>query len=345
MKYSSSFLAIFCSLSATFTQLADAKCLFCKGGSLSIDKPFSKGGGLSVDKPFDKGGGLSIDKPLSKGGSLSIDKPFNSRKIGSWGGDVASFVEKHPWETVAAVALVAGGAYLVVYEGYSLQVAVGTKTITLVSGAAAGESSIAAGAGTIAYTALKPASSGKEQGEDSPKSNSNEIEKNIKPVVELPSPLPQIGEKAGDIEKFNYALKVLRWSEHYEPPGSFEPKRYQDTLSPAETTLLKALTVVQSVPDSEADLGGNEQLEDRLQKLVDTVTDIVKTGEPQWSALLDAAAPTTVGDGTAASKAVLTGRLEDQLRRYTLRRVLSVPNPSVKDIKPTPTGPTISAKP
>jgi hypothetical protein len=56
---------------------ASSACLFCKGGALSIDKPFNKGGTLSIDKPFDKGGTLSIDKPFDKGGTLSIDKPFD----------------------------------------------------------------------------------------------------------------------------------------------------------------------------------------------------------------------------------------------------------------------------
>src|SRR6266478_145816 len=56
---------------------ARSACLFCKGGALSIDKPFDKGGALSIDKPFDKGGALSIDKPFDKGGALSIDKPFD----------------------------------------------------------------------------------------------------------------------------------------------------------------------------------------------------------------------------------------------------------------------------
>lgn len=57
---------------------AYSACLVCKGGALSIDKPFDKGGSLSIDKPFDKGGTLSIDKPLDKGGTLSINKPFDT---------------------------------------------------------------------------------------------------------------------------------------------------------------------------------------------------------------------------------------------------------------------------
>jgi hypothetical protein len=355
MRNSSCFLAALAVLPVAFTSIADAKCLFCEGGMLSVDKPFSKGGTLSVDKPFSesgtlsvdkpfsKGGTLSVDKPFSEGGTLSINKPFNSSKIGSWGNDVADFVGKHPWETVAAVALIGGGAYLVMYEGYSLQVAVGTKTITLVSGGAvAGGSSIATGTGTIAYTMLKPDPS------NSDASSKNKLKTDngdVHSVLELPSPLPQIAENAGDIEKFNYALKVLQWSNRYEPPNSFDPEKYHGSFSPAETTLLKAVTVVQSVPDSPSELKATEQLEGRLEKIVDTVKDVATTGEPQWSALLKAAAPTTISDGTAASKAVLTDRLENQLQKYEFKRNPPLSTPSVKDIKPAPTGPTISAKP
>ena len=43
---------------------ASSRCLFCKGGALSIDKPFDKGGTLSIDKPFDnRGAAGNLKKP------------------------------------------------------------------------------------------------------------------------------------------------------------------------------------------------------------------------------------------------------------------------------------------
>src|SRR5215471_13635624 len=99
-------LMIFVFFAITSLCPANAACLFCSGGALSIDKPFDKGGGLSIDKPLDKGGSLSIDKPFDKGGSLSIDKPFD--KGGSLsidkvecGGDVCKTLEKAAKDTVA----------------------------------------------------------------------------------------------------------------------------------------------------------------------------------------------------------------------------------------------------
>lgn len=53
-----------------------AACLFCKGGALSIDKPFDKGGPLSIDKPFDKGGALSINK-------VYVPKPLRIGRVQS----------------------------------------------------------------------------------------------------------------------------------------------------------------------------------------------------------------------------------------------------------------------
>src|SRR5215471_17371670 len=75
-------LMIFVFFAITSLCPANAACLFCSGGALSIDKP------------FDKGGGLSIDKPLDKGGSLSIDKV-------ECGGDVCKTLEKAAKDTVA----------------------------------------------------------------------------------------------------------------------------------------------------------------------------------------------------------------------------------------------------
>lgn len=53
---------------------AKHKCWFCKGGRLSINKPFSKGGGASIDKPFNRGGGLSINK-------VDVPKPLQIGRV------------------------------------------------------------------------------------------------------------------------------------------------------------------------------------------------------------------------------------------------------------------------
>jgi ElaB/YqjD/DUF883 family membrane-anchored ribosome-binding protein len=65
------------------------------------------------------------------------------------------FIKDHPWETVIAVALIAGGGYLILYEGYALCVTVeGVNIVTITSGAASGiavgSTLTAAGIGTIA---------------------------------------------------------------------------------------------------------------------------------------------------------------------------------------------------
>ncbi|MGE8131551.1 hypothetical protein ACQKQD_31780 [Methylobacterium sp. NPDC080182] len=81
---------------------AYSACLVCKGGALSIDKPFDKGGSLSIDKPFDKSGALSIDKPFDKGGALSIDKPFDTpffKAVGKAATDVWDAVKRPFVET------------------------------------------------------------------------------------------------------------------------------------------------------------------------------------------------------------------------------------------------------
>jgi hypothetical protein len=154
---------------------------------------------FSINKPFNSGGGLSVGKPFDKGGTLSINVPFNSRKIGDAGRNVEKFVRKHPWETVAALAFIAGGAYLIIYEGYALEFAVGAKTFTIIAGAKvvadAGGSSKAAGAGSAVYTELRR--------EPTDESTSTPP----KPVVELPSPLPQLPDKATDIQIFDFCTE------------------------------------------------------------------------------------------------------------------------------------------
>jgi ElaB/YqjD/DUF883 family membrane-anchored ribosome-binding protein len=49
------------------------------------------------------------------------------------------FIKDHPWETVIAVALIAGGGYLIVYQGYVLSVTVqGVSVVTVTTGATSG---------------------------------------------------------------------------------------------------------------------------------------------------------------------------------------------------------------
>ena len=83
-------LVIYISFAITSLSLTNAACVFCSGGTLSINKPFDRGGSLSINKPFDRGGSLSINKPFDRGGGLSIDKPFDKggssqhRQAGMW---------------------------------------------------------------------------------------------------------------------------------------------------------------------------------------------------------------------------------------------------------------------
>jgi ElaB/YqjD/DUF883 family membrane-anchored ribosome-binding protein len=48
------------------------------------------------------------------------------------------FVGKHPWETVIGVALIAGGGYLILYEGYALTISVeGVQVVSVTAGSTA----------------------------------------------------------------------------------------------------------------------------------------------------------------------------------------------------------------
>jgi hypothetical protein len=142
-----------------------------------------------------------------------------------------------------------------------------------------------------------------------------------------------------------FALKALQWSRTYEPLNSFNPNDYGNGMSPGEVTLLKALTTVKGVPASPSESAARDQFVERLGKVTDTALDVVRTGQPQWSALITAAAPTKTTDGTSASKAVLTQRLEDALQKYGDIRFPPTPALSPKDIKPKETGPTLSRPP
>ncbi|WP_407155067.1 hypothetical protein [Bradyrhizobium sp. STM 3557] len=67
--------------------------------------------------------------------------------------DAGQFIKDHPWETVVAVALIAGGGYLVVYEGFTLSVtAQGVEVVKIACaatcGAVAGTGLTVAGVGT-----------------------------------------------------------------------------------------------------------------------------------------------------------------------------------------------------
>jgi hypothetical protein len=64
-------LMIYISFAITSLGFANARCLFCKGGALSIDKPFDKGGSLSIDK-LQCGG--DICKTLEKAAKDTVAK-------------------------------------------------------------------------------------------------------------------------------------------------------------------------------------------------------------------------------------------------------------------------------
>ncbi|MBC9879925.1 hypothetical protein G8O24_21525 [Bradyrhizobium sp. INPA01-394B] len=73
------------------------------------------------------------------------------------------FVGKHPWETVIGVALIAGGGYLILYEGYALTVTVqGVQVVSVATASTGGGVVITAGAtsGILAGSATAIAGAG-----------------------------------------------------------------------------------------------------------------------------------------------------------------------------------------
>jgi len=84
-------LMIYISFAATSLGFANARCLFCKGGMLSIDKPFDKGGSLSIDK-LQCGG--DICKTLEKAVKDTVAETNRGLKnLGDAGKAIERFVE------------------------------------------------------------------------------------------------------------------------------------------------------------------------------------------------------------------------------------------------------------
>jgi hypothetical protein len=220
--------------------------------------------------------------------------------VGHGAEEVGKFVEKHPWETVIAVALIAGGGYLIVYEGYTLSVTVeGVQVVAITSGTTSGvvvgSAAAAAGAGTIAATATMETPIGTQstvvgtapappqpipQTQDSvrgsaPTSNN----KTSAPVPTAGSATseqsimfaPRLSKAPSDVERLGFAIWVSQWAEKTEPVSAFDPTK-SPIVTQAELKLLDALVSLRAITASSDDLAA-EQHDERDNPISSTIED------------------------------------------------------------------------
>jgi hypothetical protein len=202
--------------------------------------------------------------------------------VGHGAAEVGKFVEKHPWETVIAVALIAGGGYLIVYEGYTLAVTVeGVQVVTITSGATSGvvvgTAAAAAGGGLVVDKATKNSSADFETTiVRSPPATPTtataqtpepaRVSTNISPS-NAPKNVPEektgrneeslvfapyLSPKPTDVDRLGFALWVSDWAEKVEPISAFDPAK-SPQITPAELKLLEAITELTAIGPSEGD--------------------------------------------------------------------------------------------
>ncbi|MBY5453879.1 hypothetical protein HFO91_30340 [Rhizobium leguminosarum] len=278
--------------------------------------------------------------------------------------DAGQFVEEHPWETVMVVAFVAGGAYLIVYQGFALELTVGEHVVATFTAAEMGTASVAAGAGTALVAANRPASAsdlydatdGKET--DASKATPKPETPEGKSVLELPrlnSPAPVLANNATNTQKLGFAYQVLEWTEVSQPFSTFNVDDYPSSLSPMEQKLIEARLVIETVPDSPADIAAKQQAQERRDFVKDQLADKAKdllTGklpdptDVAKDALLEALKPTIVGDGWSASRETMKNLIDHELNKYAVKRVPCLRTPTKPECLKAPVeGPVIQAVP
>jgi hypothetical protein len=114
-------------------------------GGHAIEKGVGDGG-KAIEKAVHDGG-HAVEKGVADGGH-ALEKATNdagkalekaAHDTGHAAEGAGQFIKNHPWETVIAVALIAGGGYLIVYEGYVLSVTVqGVSVVSVTTGATSG---------------------------------------------------------------------------------------------------------------------------------------------------------------------------------------------------------------
>lgn len=282
--------------------------------------------------------------------------------------DVGHYAEQHPLEFALAVALVAGGGYLIIFQDFVFALQVGEASIPIIHGGAwTGGATMATGAGTLAYGASTPAMA-------SGPGNQGTMETTIgRPTVTLPAQQPAATQPAGaqppvrvsppvlnvspkltEVDaRLKYGMGVLDWIERERLVETFKPDDHLNRLSPAEEKLLDAIDEVGRIPDSAADAANRKQQEERKNlpnKLYkDAVIDLIKLKPPSeivrkaLTTLRDAAlSETVVGDGQAAAREHQKRLLHEKLdafldKRFDLKRLSVIPT------EMPPNGPVIKA--
>ncbi|MBY5551075.1 hypothetical protein HFO61_30490 [Rhizobium leguminosarum] len=253
--------------------------------------------------------------------------------------DAGQFVKEHPWETVAVIAFVAGGAYLVVFQEYTLSLAVGEHVVATFTAAELGTASVAAGAGTALVAANKPASAS-DLYKATAEKEADVTKTKATPKPEMPklnAPAPILADNPTDTQKLGFAYKVLQWTQVSQPVRDFDLDDYRTTLSPMEQKLIEARLTVETVPDSAADIAAKQQAQDRRNfakdQLAERAKDLLtgKLPDPTDSAkdaLLEALKPTLVGDGWSASRETMKSLIDVELYKYAVKRVPCLKTPT-----------------
>ncbi|MER8825313.1 hypothetical protein NKH73_02030 [Mesorhizobium sp. M0938] len=281
--------------------------------------------------------GNAVEKGLHDTGN-AVEKGLHDtgHALEKAGQDVGKFVEEHPWETVAVITFVVGGGYLLVYQGYTLNIAVGEQVVATLTSTELGLGSVATGVGTAVVTASQPPSAvedaGADSGQQAPKIDTPAGNNDVRSVVELPSlntPPPALPKNASDIRKLNFAREVVLWTRDSQPIELFNPDDYGNSISPMEKALLEAHISLETVPDSAADAAAKQQAEDRRNFIRDKAKEVgvdLMTGkvpDPKDIAkdvLLEVLTPTTLGDGQSAAREYLKLKVDDELRKYAEKR-------------------------
>jgi hypothetical protein len=228
---------------------------------------------------------------------------------------VGKFAKDHPWETVVAVALIAGGGYLIVYEGYALSVTIeGVEVVSVTPGATGvvvGGAAAVAGAGTIAYgtieTPIGPTvstiggegspsqpvpiqdgpSSPAHASSDSTAANTQSTlppaDSNISlnaltneaAALEPTIESVQLPKNASNVERLGYAIWASEWAEKTAPIAAFDPTK-SPAVTPAELKLLDAIVSLRAITSAPEDEQAAEQHDERSNPLSSAIKDNLK---------------------------------------------------------------------
>jgi hypothetical protein len=89
-------------------------------------------------------------------------------------------------------------------------------------------------------------------------------------------PTPQLPNNASTIDKLNFALQILSWTETAQPPSSFDPDSYGNNICLGEAKTLEAMSALRTIPDSATDGAAKEQARMRADVVYNTAWDAAK---------------------------------------------------------------------